>query len=843
MVGLSKMEGSSSKYFTRNTQMTPLNSIPIRFDVKGNNPIVEWSPTKVREEWKVKHLYEIAFTSDDDLAIFFGDIDVSVDVDEETFNTLNEQYKQALIEFIGNHQHAIASASSFRIGKISWRFYIPDMVGTAFAQKEWAENVNKEHGLKLPDGTPILLDIAVYHKGRKMRMLHAWKQVKDEQGNLIDDISKWEQRPLHLVVGNEEDTMLHRISENAEQITSSRKKVLAFDDFTVIRRLVLECLDIQRTKDYTSWRNTIWAIRSVDSSARGLELAHDFSKKVNYNKSSVDRTWREGKDKITAGSIHYWARQDSPIKYAEIVSRLPIEFLEKNINDGDIGLARIFCKVYEDIVVSIPSTSRRYYAYNNLTGLWSEQKDDYIITLFTSNMRSVLTPLAIKLTNDLKTVENNEEGKLLQKKINSVLTLINAMTMTKTATKCLAQIYTTLNVDAEWCNKLNSKTDLLPVENGVLELRTGNLRPYELEDYFTGKIGSRWNVDASTSNQERFFQDVLHGDNDAISYIQYFLGYSLTGETSLQKALILEGSEDGANAKSVLMDCMLSVLGNNYYSTLNRKALTLNDGQNNDSLYNARFSRIVCVPEMNKNGNNLDEGLIKNITGDDEIDVSAKFKGNIRFHPQFKVFMPLNEMFPIPSSAGAVWRRLIVMPFKVRFLSTEHHDWDDELAEQRWIIKRDDKFAKELKEDKEGWLKWLIQGSINYYTNPYQEPPKTLQQHLIQKQMENDNYLTYINDNFIITNNKDDYITVRDFSIEFPNLEKEKDKIVERRISSSMKKLGVEKGTKYIYPCKKENVYEEGKWLWKNVEDTSQSSVKTKVWLGLRMKTIEEKDI
>jgi len=826
----------------------PPMSIPVRFDVKGNDAVVEWTPEEVRKEWKHKNCYEIAFRSDDDLAILFGDIDVKVDVmEEEAFNNLDDAYKNILKDFIGGHTYALASASSRLVNKISWRFYIPDMVGTALAQKEWAETVNKEKGLVLPDGTPVILDTAVYHKGRKMRMLHAWKQTKDADGRMIDDAKLWENRPLVLVEGDDEDTMLHKISELAERMPSSSKKSvkLAYNDFDLIRKLVLECLDVSRANEYISWTRTLWAIKSIENSERGKELAHDFSKKSkSYNARSVDRVWREGKDKLSAGSIHFWARNDNPVKYAELVARLPVEFLEKNLADGDIGLARIFAKVYEDTIVSITSPSRRtYWAFNHLTGLWQEQKDDYIITLFTANMKSILTPLAVKLTQEYKDIADNDEGKAQKKKLDAVLMTIKSMSMTKSATKCLSQISSTLIQDANWTTEhLNHRKDVLPVANGVLELRTGLLRPYELEDYLTHKLPINYNATANTEKQVRFFGDVLHGDVDAIRYIHYFLGYCLTGETSLQKALILEGSEDGANAKSVLMDCMLSVLGKDYYATLNRKALSLTEGQNNDSLYDAQFCRVACVPEMNKNGNNLDEGLIKNITGDDEVNVSAKYKNNVRFHPQFKVCMPLNEMFPIPANSGAVWRRLIVMPFKVRFLSTDNPDWDDELAEQRWILKRDDKFAKELKADKEGWLAYLVKGAMEYYSNPDQEPPVVLQQHLIKKQEENDVYLSFISKAFVITNSKNDFISVVDFSNAFPNEEKEKDKVVARRIGVAMKKLGITKTTRDVYPTKRENLYDDklGRWNWTEKEDTTLTAVKTKVWMGLRKKTQEE---
>jgi len=185
---------------------------------------------------------------------------------------------------------------------------------------------------------------------------------------------------------------------------------------------------------------------------------------------------------------------------------------------------------------------------------------------------------------------------------------------------------------------------------------------------------------------------------------------------------------------------------------------------------------------------------------------------------------------------------LIVMPFKVRFLSTDNPDWDDELAEQKWIVKRDDKFAKELKADKEGWLAYLVKGAMAYYSNPDQEPPVVLQQHLIKKQEENDAYLSFISKEYVITNQKTDYITVVDFSNAFPNLEKEKDKVVARRIGVAMKKLGITKLAKDIYPTKRENVYDEklGRWNYTEKEDTTLTAVKTKVWMGLRKKTEEE---
>jgi len=813
----------------------PPAPVPVRYDIAGNAPEVVLKPEQVISQWKTKHLYEIAFTSNEDLAVLFGDVDVAVPtaMTEPEFHTLDEQYKLSLVNFIGSHQFALASASSYEARKISWRFYVPDLVGTAQAQKEYAEAVNKDKGILLPDGTPVRLDLSVYHPNRKMRMLHAWKQTKDENGRLETDRSKWENRPLRLVVGREQDTILHSVSENAERLTSRRREVpLHHDDFDLVRKLVLECLAENRSTEYISWVRGIWAIKSVENSARGLELAHDFSKKsYKYDPRAVEHAWREGKDKITAGSIHFWAKADNPVKYAELTARLPIPFLEKNINEGDEGLANIFVKAFEGTLVSINSKQKTFYAFNPKTGLWAEVNSEYIVTLFTGTMKSILTPLAVKVAHEYKDVADTDEGKAMKKKMEQTLVLIKTMTLTKTATKCFPQIYTKMSEPVEWMNKLNARHDLLPVKNGVLDLRTGNLRPYELEDYLTYKVDVVFDPSADTSRQTRFFRDVLMGDEDAVNFTQYFLGYGITGEINRQQMLVLEGCPDGSNAKSSLISCLGDVLGKPMLSTANRKIFNMRETENNDSLYNARHARILVVPELNKN-TQLDEGMIKNMTGDDEVDVSAKYKTNITFVPRFKVVMPLNNMFSVPAEQGAMWRRILLIQFKVRFLSRDDVNWDDELAEQGLMKEKDERFANELKHDNAGWLKWLVDGAKMYYDDPERVAPPSLQKHLLQAKQENDPYLKYVRKEYAFTGKEEDFVPVVDILTGYGATEDTK--TLARRIATAMKTMKAKKSTRSIYPT----MWRDGK----EMEDKSGKSKITKVWVGVRRKTLDEKE-
>jgi P4 family phage/plasmid primase-like protien len=825
-------------------------SIPVRFDCGGNTAREHLTPTELMTRWRRENFYEIAFESEDDLAVLFGDIDVSVknSITEDEFNELNDAHRVALKNFIGSHQFALASGSSYEARKVSWRFYVPDMVGTASAQREWAEAVSRDNGIKLADGTPVRLDLSIYHKGRKMRMLHAKKQTKDADGNLETDTDKWENRPITIVEGSESDTILHRIKENAEVIKSSKsKKVIPLhhDDFDLWRKLVMECWSDDRANEFVSWRNGVWAIKSVENSDRGRELAHDFAKKsYKYSARDTDKMWEAGRDKITGASIHYWARSDNPIHYAELTAKLPIPFLEENIHEGDKGLANIFAKAFEGTLVSVKHTPKQtnYWAFKQKECLWAEVGTDYIITMFTEHMKTILTPLAVKIAKEYKDVADNEEGKVMKKKMESTLSLITQMTLTRTATKCMPQINTKIAVEKSWEDNLNNIKTILPVANGVLCLKTGELRPYELEDYLTYKLEVAYDKDADTSGVREFYKQIFNNDKDTMDFYQYWSGYSITGETEREEFIIMEGSDDGANAKSFEISCKNDVMGI-LMTTGDRKAFaTKPDGcVNNDSLYNARFSRIVVIPELNKDSK-LDEGIIKQFTGNDKVSVSAKYKNEISYTPQYKITMPLNLMFPVPAEAGALWRRIVIVQFKVRFISRDNPSWNEEDFKKGLIVERNEAKAKALRQDKAGWLKWLVEGAMEFYKNPGRAVPPTLQEHMLKVQQDNDPHLKFVRKEYVVTGKSDDYVPVAEMTASYPRPKEEAEGQTQRRLASTMKRVQVSQSTKAIYPKMTQRDWVDGEWVEKQVEDRSVKAKTTRVWVGIRRKTEEEKE-
>ncbi|MBM4449059.1 MAG: hypothetical protein FJ015_07480, partial [Chloroflexi bacterium] len=110
---------------------------------------------------------------------------------------------------------------------------------------------------------------------------------------------------------------------------------------------------------------------------------------------------------------------------------------------------------------------------------------------------------------------------------------------------------------------------LLGCRNGILDLKTGLLRPGQPEDMITKTTGVVYEAGATCDRWLRFLEEVFARDKtdedkpdeqqELVDYIQRAVGYSLTGNTSEQCFFLCHG--DGNNGKSVFLETLRSILG------------------------------------------------------------------------------------------------------------------------------------------------------------------------------------------------------------------------------------------------------------------------------------------
>jgi hypothetical protein len=108
-------------------------------------------------------------------------------------------------------------------------------------------------------------------------------------------------------------------------------------------------------------------------------------------------------------------------------------------------------------------------------------------------------------------------------------------------------------------DRFDRDSDLLNVANGVLDLRTGELRPHHRNDLLTMIAPVSYDPNAPCPKFRAFLTRIFDGDSELIEYVKRALGYSLTGDTGARKLFIAEGG--GANGKSTLFNLVADVLG------------------------------------------------------------------------------------------------------------------------------------------------------------------------------------------------------------------------------------------------------------------------------------------
>lgn len=244
--------------------------------------------------------------------------------------------------------------------------------------------------------------------------------------------------------------------------------------------------------------------------------------------------------------------------------------------------------------------------------------------------------------------------------------------------------------------QLDSEIFLLNVENGTLDLRTGELRPHRREDLLTQLAPVVYDPEAKCPRWERFIAEVFEPNPDAAVFIQRFGGYSLTGDTSAQCLLYCQGK--GGNGKGVIFRTLQSMLGEPlaYQAAFDTFLRKRGGDAPKVELAAMRGARMVLASESDEDAR-LNEGLIKSITGGDKVTGEAKFKPPLSYQPRYKLWLASNPLPNIKSTDEGFWRRFKFIEFLVNF---ENERRDDHLEEYLNAHERP------------GIFRWFVEGAL-----------------------------------------------------------------------------------------------------------------------------------
>lgn len=362
---------------------------------------------------------------------------------------------------------------------------------------------------------------------------------------------------------------------------------------------------------------------------------------------------------------------------------------------NDKGCGELFADVFKDLC-RFNVTAKEWYFYNGK--VWIED---------TGGMQA--SRLAKNLTDNLLIYATTIKDEQVKQNYIEFLSKLGRLLNRKTMIEDSKDKYFISN------SMLDNNHYLFNCQNGTLDLKTFEFSPHKADDLLSKISNVEYEENAKSPVFEKFLDDVMQGSTEKINYIQKLLGYSLTGDTSLETCFMLYGATT-RNGKSTLVETYSYMLGNTDGYALNMKPETLAQRQNSDSrqasgdiarLDGCRFLNVSEPPKKMI----FDVGLLKVLLGRDSITARHLHEREFEFIPIFKLFINTNFLPLITDDTLFTSGRINVITFDRHFQPSEQD--------------RTLKNKLQSKENVSGLFNWCIDGLKLYYKEGA-EPPQAV---------------------------------------------------------------------------------------------------------------------
>ena len=529
------------------------------------------------------------------------------------------------------------------------------------------------------------------------------------------------------------------------------------DERVLIQRLVKECLSVQRSEAFLTWRCVGLCLHNIEPSEEMFNLWMEFSNKspksAGNNVSQLKKDWFQGmrKDgdgpKLTIRSLHLWARKDNKEKYEEIMNEDILEYIIRKLDGTHYHISLLMQKMFgNNYVASIGLRLTEWYTYDEVLNMWKHLNQGIDLK------RKIIMDVAKKVDDacvrvrsryDKATDEDDRDRHQLKlKNLHKIQSSLYTAGFVDSVMKMAGALF----AEEDFMSKLNMNPYLFGCANGILELRyketpTSKERVFfrqgKAEDFVSflgGKsISDSWDAinykpyDPSDPNMPEimdFFKKVFPRD-DLREYVFRLLSSCLEGTNKEQCFYIFHGS--GSNGKSKIIDLMTMIFGD-YQTSIQTTVLTRKrpeSGAANPDIIVTKCRRFIHMGEPDKN-EQLNTSRMKQFTGEDLVEARGLFQDQEKFKIMGKMALCCNDLPPINSMDDGTWRRVRVIPFESKFRYADHKDWK---AGLKYLFLRDDGLKDKMLRWRESLFSYLVYIYETQYLvsglNP--EPPIVLQ--------------------------------------------------------------------------------------------------------------------
>ena len=444
---------------------------------------------------------------------------------------------------------------------------------------------------------------------------------------------------------------------------------------------------------YAMWMELAFALKNTDSDMLFITWALVSAKKQGFDYGSIPDLYNRW-DKIdkreggkTDRSVRYWAKEFNRDGY-NAVNRKSLDHYVMNAldNDGDHEICKVLrCICSEQFVCSgLTTGNQTWYLFKDHR--WEEDVgmrlradgiSNQLYEVFYAKQAELLESSQRAPIDDGRK-NTYDKTSIHAKAVSAIMARCHSHTQKTAIAKEAAEHFFSKDFDSN----LDQDKWTLCFSNGVVNLQTGEFRDGRPLDFISKSTNVPYLTESELQRDANVdilmeinnFMSQLFPDEDLREYMWEHLASTLVGSNLNQTFNIYKGG--GSNGKSLLAELMAHSLGE-YCNpsapvsiiTSRRQAL----GGTSSEIYALKSIRYAIFQEPTK-GMVLNEGAMKEMTGDAKIQARELYKTSSSFNQMFSLAVCTNSLFEIKSNDDGTWRRLRIVDFKSCFKDADVYD-------------------------------------------------------------------------------------------------------------------------------------------------------------------------
>jgi len=387
---------------------------------------------------------------------------------------------------------------------------------------------------------------------------------------------------------------------------------------------------------------------------------------------------------LTAGSLHYWAREDNPELYREYFKRqerviklkTADEQLEQIIDYGftDYKMGVLFKILHGDVHVCQDRERKTIYNFTKEM-MWEKDTGVIIRLKLSEKLPPLFKARLVQLGEELTEIDPEDKLALKLNKIKgeNCQDAIKKLESTFDKEKIFKEIADLL-YKPKFLDDFNRAKDELPIKpRSIINLQTKVVRERTIKDKWTYECDATYLTDMSDEDTEwcnKYFLALFKGRNDTMLTTLDIFKTSMSGRV-VRHVFFLLGAK-GSNGKSVLLKTLKRTLSG-AMDTISKKIIvqdTRASSALNTEVEKLEQCRIALTSEFD-NKEKMNIKMIKEVSGGDDISLRGMRETERTIRPTANLFAITNEMpnmkIKDPKEQSAFFKRLIIIPFNAEF--------------------------------------------------------------------------------------------------------------------------------------------------------------------------------